>query len=185
MIYPSPAQILTTPIREWLPHWWYPAYLPEMPDLFVISIPPNIAAPKLPPGNRYYVYVSETAEDRRFFESGLDTTATLVRGALTFPFAKSKERKSRLPASDCMMMLYVPPRGAINPWTGTPLPHITMTKLPWSMQPLNELLRGRYGYDLHADEAAAMALISRCATTAALAGVPHGFVGPDSVPKHS
>ena len=152
------TQVLKTPLRQWLPHWWYDGYLPGMPDLFLIALPPNM----LPAGaSGYYLYVSEVPDDRRFLEACLDKTAVLANGGLALPFTKSKQRKSRLPPGGGMVMLYQPPAGGANPWTRKPLPWVTMSMLPTASEPLTEFLRGRYGVDLHDTETAAVDLMAK------------------------
>lgn len=152
--------LTTTPLRQIAPSVVYPGFLPDLPDLYVLRLPPVLwrAGAGSALNDRYKVVFVECDAERRDVECGLDMPLRLSKGMLDFRLTIDRvmARPSGRPRGEGCCSLYVPP---VPGW-----PCLVVCRLHANI-PDAGMARQRYGYDAFDDEEAALDHMARMAAT--------------------
>lgn len=141
-----------TPLREFVPHVWYPGYMPGLPDLLLLRLPPELQHPGegQPITLAHKICIVEDEGNRRVVEDSLAKPIPFEAGVINWRLSLDRvmARRSSRPRGDMAVLMYAPPEEG---W-----PWLIVTALPFNA-PGEGFARERYAWEAFADEAGAQA----------------------------
>lgn len=141
---------LSAPVAAWLPTVWYGGYLPDMPDLCVGRLPPEMRAGRASP---WKIWIVESPRERKLLLRALEKPVALRAGAIDFR-AELDAATGAPGRGDAFLGLYAPPA---PDW-----PWITIGRWPPQIgAAMGGLARGVYSTETDDSEAAALDRLSR------------------------